>query len=113
MRIVAENGAAPYDVPGVELGHHGDQCSFDAFIVKYAIKDAALDKLALIVRAADTGAPELADEASGLLAISRGLSMNFDDDHPMLAHGMVINDALYAVCSRAPLTRPGKALGGQ
>ena len=113
MRIVAETGATPYDVPSVELGHHGDQCSFDAFIAKYAIKDAALDKLALIVRAADTGAPELADEAAGLLAISRGLSMNFEDDHQMLAHGMVINDALYAVCSRAPLTRPGKALGGQ
>ena len=85
MRIAAENGAAPYDVPGVELGHHGDQRSFDAFIAKYAIKDAALDKLALIVRAADTGAPELADEAAGLLAISRGLSMNFEDDHQMLA----------------------------
>ena len=39
MRIVAETGAVPYDVPGVELGHHGDQWSFDAFIVKYAIKE--------------------------------------------------------------------------
>src|SRR5665811_238985 len=48
MRIAAETGAIPYDVPGVELGHHGDRCSFDAFIAKYAIKDAALDKLALI-----------------------------------------------------------------
>ena len=111
MRIAAEAGATPYDVPNVELGHHGDQCSFDAFIAKYGIKDAALDKLALIVRAADTGAPELADEAAGLLAISRGLSMNFENDHQMLAHGMVIYDALYAVCSKAPLTRPGKALG--
>jgi len=113
VRIASETRAIPYDVPNVELGHHGDQCSFDAFIAKYGIKDAALDKLALIVRAADTGAPDLAKEAEGLLAISRGLSMNFEDDHQMLAHGMVIYDALYAVCSKAPLTKPGKALGAR
>lgn len=52
MRIAQETGAIPYDVSGVELGHHGDQCSFDAFIAKYQLKDAALDKLALIVRTA-------------------------------------------------------------
>ncbi|MBK7656718.1 MAG: chromate resistance protein [Betaproteobacteria bacterium] len=102
MRIAVETGAIPYDVPGVELGHHGEQCSFDAFIDKYGIKDAALDELALIVRAADTGAPELAKESEGLLAISRGLSMNFDDDHQMLAQGMVIYDALYAAFAKAP-----------
>jgi len=112
-RVAAETGAIPYDVPNVELGHHGDQCSFDAFIAKYGIKDAALDKLALIVRAADTGAPELANEAAGLLAISRGLSMNFENDHEMLARGMVIYDALYATCSQAPLKVPGRALGSQ
>lgn len=110
-RVAAETGAIPYDVPNVELGHHGDQCSFDAFITKYGIGDAALDKLALIVRAADTGAPELATEAAGLLAISRGLSMNFEDDHQMLAHGMVIYDALYATCSQAPLRAAGRVLG--
>ncbi|MFC5520029.1 chromate resistance protein ChrB domain-containing protein [Polaromonas jejuensis] len=102
MRVAGEVGAIPYDVPGVELGHHGHHCSFDAFIQKYELKDAALDKLALIVRAADTGAAKLAEEAAGLLAISRGLSMNFDDDHQMLAHGMVIYDALYAACAKAP-----------
>ncbi|MBI5660228.1 MAG: chromate resistance protein [Nitrosomonadales bacterium] len=102
MRIAAETGAIPYDVPDVELGHHGDRCSFDACIAKYAIKDAALDKLALIVRAADTGKPELAREAAGLLAISKGLSLNFTDDHEMLQHGMVIYDALYAWCSGTP-----------
>jgi len=110
-RVATETGAIPYDVPNVELGHHGDQCSFDAFIAKYDIKDASLDKLALIVRAADTGAPELAKEAAGLLAISRGLSMNFEDDHQMLAHGMVIYDALYATCSQAPLRMAGRVLG--
>lgn len=110
-RVASETGAIPYDVPNVELGHHGDQCSFDAFIAKYGIEDAALDKLALIVRAADTGAPELAKEAAGLLAISRGLSMNFEDDYDMLAHGIVIYDALYATCSQAPLRAAGRVLG--
>lgn len=98
-------------VPNVELGHHGDQCSFDAFIAKYKIQDATLDKLALIARVADTATPELAKQSEGLLAISRGLSLNFEDDHEMLPHGMVIYDALYAVYSKAPLTKPGKGLG--
>lgn len=99
MRIAAETGAIPYDVPGVELGHHGDRCSFDAFIAKYQLDTAPLNKLALIVRAADCGAPELASEAAGLLAISQGLSLNFSDDHEMLGHGMVLYDALYAWCA--------------
>lgn len=111
MRIAAETGAIPYDVPGVELGHHGDRCSFDAFIAKYAIKDEALDKLALIVRAADCGQPGLAKEAAGLLAISKGLSLNFTDDHEMLQHGMVIYDALYAWCSGTPLKKATRFQG--
>ncbi len=109
MRVAAETGAIPYDVSGVELGHHGDHCSFDAFIAKYQIKDAALDKLALIVRAADCSAPHLAKEAAGLQAISMGLSLNFTDDHEMLAHGMVVYDALYACCQE--MIRQGKPNG--
>ena len=105
MRVAAETGAVPYDVPNVELGHHGNQCSFDAFIAKYELEDAALTKLALIVRAADCGTPQLAEEAPGLLAISKGLSLNFADDHEMLRHGMVMYDALYAWCADAPLTQ--------
>jgi hypothetical protein len=84
------------------LGHHGDQCSFDAFIAKYRLAGPALQKLATIVRAADTGRPELATEAAGLLAISRGLSLTFENDNEMLKHGMVIYDALYAWCAAAP-----------
>jgi len=111
MRIAEETGATPYDVPGVELGHHGDQCSFDAFIAKYRIDDTALDKLALIVRAADCGQAGLAKEAAGLLAISKGLSLNFTDDHEMLGHGMVIYDALYAWCADTPLKKVARLLG--
>jgi hypothetical protein len=111
MKVAAETGAIPYDVPGVEYGHHGDQCSFDAFIAKHGLTDPALQKLALIVRGADCGAPHLAREAAGLLAISRGLSLNFENDHEMLGHGMVIYDALYAWCGDTPLKKVGRFLG--
>lgn len=100
LRIAAETGATPYDVPNVELGHHGESCSFDAFLVKYALRDPALLKLAGIVRGADTGRLDLAPEASGLYAISAGLSDTFQDDHEQLRHGMVMYDALYAWCRR-------------
>ncbi|WP_175908118.1 MULTISPECIES: chromate resistance protein ChrB domain-containing protein [unclassified Burkholderia] len=100
LRIAAETGATPYDVPNVELGHHGESCSFDAFLAKYALRDPALLKLAGIVRGADTGRLDLAPEASGLYAISVGLSDDFQDDHEQLRHGMVMYDALYAWCRR-------------
>lgn len=109
-KIAAETGATPYDIKGVELGHHGDECSFDAFIHKYELDDSALHKLARIVRAADTGRPDLAPEAAGLLALSRGLSLNFEDDHEMLKHGMVVYDALYAWCADTPLKKVGRLL---
>jgi hypothetical protein len=107
-RVPAEaerTGATPYDVPGADLGHHGERCSFDAFIERFGLRDAALDRLAAIVRAADCGRPQDAPEADGLLAISRGLSLNFADDHEMLAHGMVLYDALYAQCAGAPIAK--------
>jgi len=110
MSVAALSGAIPYDVSGVELGHRGGQCSFDAFIEKYELSDPALQKLAKIVRAADTGQPELAKEAAGLLAISQGLSLNFADDHEMLKHGMTIYDALYAWCAETPLQKAGRLL---
>lgn len=95
----AKQDAIPYDIPGVELGHVGKLCSFDAFLTKYALNEPALAKLAEIVRAADTGKPQTSPQAHGLLAISLGLSHNFSDDHEMLKHGFVMYDALYAWCS--------------
>jgi hypothetical protein len=97
-KVAAETGATPFDIADVEFGHHGERCSFDAFIEKFGIADPALDRLALIVRAADTGRPELSPHAPGLLAISDGLRANFADDHAMLDHGMIVYDALYAWC---------------
>jgi hypothetical protein len=99
MAIAQETGAIPYDVPGVELTHVGELCSFDALMRKYALADTALERLAVIVRAADTSRLELAPQAAGLLAISQGLSRNFSDDHEMLQYGLILYDALYAWCA--------------
>ncbi len=98
LAIAADSGAIPYDIPGVEFGHVGEFCSFDAFLKKYALTDPALHKLAVIVRGADTARLDLAPQASGLLAISLGLSHNIADDHAMLRVGMVVYDALYSWC---------------
>ena len=98
VRVAAETDATPYDIPGVEMGHVGELCSFDAFLVKYRLTDPALVHLALIVRGADTSRLDLTPQSAGLYAISLGLSRCFADDHAMLAHGMVLYDALYAWC---------------
>src|SRR5262249_13256099 len=71
--VAAETGAIPYDIPGVELTHEGEYCSFDTFLKKYQIDDPALRQLAHIVRGADTSKPELTPQSPGLLAISLGL----------------------------------------
>ena len=92
------HGATPFDVAGAEYGHQGDRCSFDAFIRIHELHDDALDRLAVIVRGADTGAPSLAAESPGLLALSRGLSTLFSEDHAMLRAGMMMYDALYLRC---------------
>ena len=98
LKLAAETGATPYDIPGVELTHVGELCSFDIFLGKYKLADPALQQLATIVRGADTSRLDLAPQAPGLMAISLGLSHNFPDDHEMLKHGMVMYDALYAWC---------------
>jgi rhodanese-related sulfurtransferase len=90
--------ATPYDVPDVHFSHDGPKCSFDAFIAHYGLADQALNRLATIVRGADTGALDLAPQSHGLLAVSLGLSRLCADDHDMLRHGMVVYDALYAWC---------------
>jgi len=98
LRVAEETGAIPYDIPGAELSHVDELCSFDTFLKKYQLTDPALQSLAVIVRGADTDRLDLAPQATGLLAISLGLSHNFQDDHEMLAQGLVIYDALYAWC---------------
>ncbi len=98
VAAAAALNATPYDIDGVEFTHEGDKCSFDTIIRIYDIRDPALDRLAVIVRGADTSRHDLAPQCGGLFAISLGLSANFSNDHEMLAHGMVIYDALFAWC---------------
>jgi hypothetical protein len=98
LSTAEQTGAIPYDIPGVEMSHVGDRCSFDAFLAKYHLTEPALQQLALIVRGADTSRLDLTPQSAGLYALSLGLSANFADDHEMLRHGMVMYDALYAWC---------------
>ena len=98
LAVARETGATPYDIPGVEMSHVGELCSFDAFITKHQLSDPALLQLAVIVRGADTSRLDLSPQSAGLYAISLGLSRCFEDDHEMLRHGMVLYDALYAWC---------------
>ena len=104
VRAVAEQeDAIPYDVPDVELGHHGDHCSFDAFLGKYKLKDPALLKLALIVRGADTEARNLTPESAGLYAVATGFQAIAQDDFDNMKQQFPVYDALYDYC-RARLT---------
>ncbi|MDP3664756.1 MAG: chromate resistance protein [Nitrosomonas sp.] len=98
LRVAEDTGAIPYDIPGVELSHLGELCSFDAFLAKYSLDDPALKQLATIVRGADTSRLDLTPQSAGLYALSLGLSQNFSNDHEMLKHGRVMYDALSAWC---------------
>ena len=98
LQVAAQTGATPYDIPGVEMSHVGERCSFDAFLDKYRLEDPALQQLAAIVRGADTSRLDLTPQSAGLYAISLGLSQLCTDDHEMLRHGLVMYDALYAWC---------------
>lgn len=98
MAVAERDGATPYDVPNVELGHVGLECSFDAIIRKYKLTDPALQKLALIVRGADTADKDLTPESRGLEAIAAGFQLAYADDHDQLAAELPVYDALYAYC---------------
>ncbi len=98
LATARSTSAVPYDVPGVELSHVGELCSFDAFLSKHRLDDPALQQLAAIVRGADTSRLDLTPQSAGLYALSLGLSRLFADDHEMLRHGLVMYDALYAWC---------------
>src|SRR4029453_11532965 len=96
--FAATNNATAYDIPDVTYGHAGAKCTFDAFIRLPELNDLARAQLATIVRGADTSALDLAPQAPGLLAVSRGLSALFADDHTMLKWGMLVYDSLYTWC---------------
>jgi hypothetical protein len=97
-KVAEETGAIPYDIPGVKFTHVGEKCSFDAFMAEYRLDEPGLNRLAAIVRGADTSRLDLTPQSAGLFAISLGLGAVFADDHEMLRHGMVLYDSLYAWC---------------
>lgn len=107
LRVAGETCAIPYDIPGVELSHMGELCSYDAFLAEYALEVTALKRLAVIVRGADNSRLDLAPQSVSLYALSLGLSQNFANDHEMLWHGMVIYVALHAWCGDTPSKKAG------
>jgi len=96
--VSEREGATPFDVPGAALGHHGEECSFDAIIRAYGLTAPGLPQLALIVRGADTEAKDLTTESRGLEAIAEGFRLIYHDDQEQLAHELPVYDALYAYC---------------
>jgi hypothetical protein len=103
MQTAQRENAIPFDMADVELGHHGAECSFDAIIKKYRLTDRALQRLAPIVRGADTEAKDLTPESRGLEAIAEGFKLAYRDDHELLERELSVYDALYAYCEE--LTR--------
>ena len=99
MEVAKREGAIPFDVANVELGHHGPECTFDAIIKKYKLTDPALQRLAPIVRGADTNAKDLTPESRGLEAIAEGFRLVYQNDHELLDRESSVYDALYAYCS--------------
>ena len=98
MAAAERENAIPFDIPDVELGHDGAECSFDAVIKKYRLNAPGLDRLALIVRGADTAAKDLTPESPGLEAIAAGFRAIGKDDDDILRLEFPVYDALYAYC---------------
>jgi len=112
MNVAKREEATPYDVKGVEFGHHGKECSFDALVNKHGLaRDPAIVLLAKIVNGADTdNSLWNQPEAAGLNAIAEGFRhLGFKDDHEMIAAEAVVYDALYGYCQE--MVRRGKPDG--
>lgn len=100
LEVAKAKDAIPFDAKGVELGHHGELCSFDAILGKYNITDPALAELAKVVRGADTDRPDLAPEAAGLDSIATGFALTSKDDFDNMRRQFPMYDALYAFCKQ-------------
>ncbi len=108
--------AMPFDIEGTFWSHRGELCTFDVLLAEFGLTLPALDRLARIVRGADTARLDLAPEAAGLLAASLGLSRMYTNDLEQLEAGMALYDAFYRWCRDAteethnwPTNRPGAA----
>jgi hypothetical protein len=98
--IAKKEGAIPFDIEDVELGHHNGKCSFEAVVEKYKITDPAIVLLAQIVHGADVSHDMYnRPEAAGLKAIATGFaSLGLKDDHEILEREFIVYDALYQYC---------------
>ena len=96
LEAADREGAKPFDIKDVELGHRDGHCSFVSIIEKYGLKDPALLAMAEVINAADTGQMESNPYATGIEAIARGYSLRFPDDLENLEHQFDALDALYA-----------------
>jgi len=93
-------GATPYDTKGAALGHHGAECSFDAFVHAYGLaKDAALSHMAKVIRGADTRDKTITPESVGVEALLDGIRLiHPPDDQTQRMASYPVLDALYAYC---------------
>jgi protein-tyrosine-phosphatase len=108
LAAATREGAVPYDVPNVELGHHGPKCSFDAFVERYELDDPGLAQLAEIVRGADTDHRSLTPESAGLYAAATGFQSISRDDFDNMARQFPMYDALHAYCRAQVAAAPSR-----
>lgn len=95
LAIAEKFAATPFDIEGGFWSHRGDNCSFDTILDEFDLHTTALDRLADVIRAADTDTHEAAPQAAGLLAVSVGFSRMYRDDGQQLEAAMPVYDALY------------------
>ena len=102
MAVAEREGAIPYDVKDVELGHVDGRCSFESIMVKYKLEDPGLKRLAQIVHGADVSADrDICPEAAGLYAVANGFALvHGDDDHRKIELETPMYDALYVWCQK-------------
>ena len=102
MSEAKKQGATPYDVKDVELGHHGPECSFDAFVRKYGLDhDPVMAYMAKVIRGADTADKTITPESQGVEAILDGLRhLHYPDDQKQRVASRSVLDAVYAYCQK-------------
>jgi rhodanese-related sulfurtransferase len=93
--------ATPFDIDDTFWSHRGERCTFDIMLEEFGLDLPPLQRLATVVRGADTARLDLAPEAAGLLAVSLGYSRMFRDDLQQLDAAMAIYDGFYRWCRDA------------
>jgi hypothetical protein len=109
VREASRRGATPYDIEGADLGHHGSECSFDAFVHRYGLEnDAALSYMAKVIRGADTADKTITPESMGVEAVLEGLRhRHYPDDQKQREASRPVLDALYEYC-KAKVAAPAR-----